>query len=63
MADPRREDSDEARSKWPEGFFDNSRFSAEELDELREAGEEMEREIFAARKNRTEEPCDDSTDD
>jgi hypothetical protein len=44
------------RQEWPPGFFDDSRFSAEELEDLRASAESFEQELAAARRNRETPP-------
>lgn len=47
------ESAERVAAGWPDRFFDNSRFSPEDLAALRRAGDEMEREIEAARTIRS----------
>lgn len=46
----------EERARWPEGFFSNDHLAGDEIEALREAGEEFERAIGAARRSRTKPP-------
>jgi hypothetical protein len=45
-----------ARHRWPEGFFSNARFSAEELAELQGGADEFVAEIARKRRNRRGQP-------
>lgn len=44
------------RREWPAGFFDDSRFSAEDLEDLRASAGGFERDLAAARRNREAPP-------
>ena len=40
------------RREWPAGFFDDSRFPAEDLESLRASNGEFENDLAASRRNR-----------
>ena len=41
----------EERTEWPKGFFSNDHLTADEIEALREAGEEFDRAVRGARRS------------
>ncbi len=44
------------RREWPKGFFDDSRISTEDLEDLRRSAKGFEEDLAAARRNRPAPP-------
>ena len=50
------QESVKKRRSWPPALFDKSRFSPQELEELRNSSRQFERDIYEARKSKERSP-------